>query len=379
MTNDPALASTWVPIPDFNRTDADVTMFFLSQNKIAYLERTLDPWFWANGSDWQEINGLNLTLANRFFSAMACTEQFRFCNPAKENPDACLPWTGLVPLQRVLAENDPVAGLFNVPQLLTAQRILTHMTLSTLHYSVVTLRGAALWANDLVYGNISPGLPDNQWQMEALGWFQTSLAKLQSYIVQFAANSDDLGPYGRVQTPLDMLGTNSNGEHDEASNAVYQMMQDQCSNQLVRTTGEMQNFSFLGVMVIVLFSCTVIVLDLAGGVIMDWLRRLWRRPSALAAARQADNIFHLVRLALRAHLPHGERWVLGHWEVPVWEGDLSIPRPYIEQNGGLALYPDPSRAENHVPKGHWRVGEAVRVEEAEVDSLAMQDTTEIVA
>jgi hypothetical protein len=56
----------------------------------------------------------------------------------------------------------------------------------------------ALWANNLVALNSSPGLPDNQWHIEVLGWFQTNLAKLQAYMVEFASSNVGLSPFATI-------------------------------------------------------------------------------------------------------------------------------------------------------------------------------------
>ena len=357
---------TWIPIADFRRTDADSTMFFLSQNRLVYLEPTYDPWFFANGSvrgTFQAIDGI---LSTYFMTAMGCMEQFKICNPAK-GADACSPLTGLAVLQRFLINND--IGL-NDAQLMTAIRILTHMTPSTLYYNVMSLRGTSLWANDLVYGTFSPGLPENQWQVEALGWFQSSLTKLQLYTAEFAANAGDLGPYGSVRTPRGMLG-NLTGSRDLAQ---FEALQDQCSNQLVRTTGEVQNFSVLGLMIILCVSLTIIILDMASGVLIGWVSRRGRRPSPTAAARQADNMFHLLRLALPGPFSSNKHWELGRWGMPVLSEGSHVLRPYFEEESGLATYQDSNAIVQYDSTGSMK-GEKMTggSNQIEVDSLLLRD------
>ncbi|KAL8376056.1 hypothetical protein RB595_007257 [Gaeumannomyces hyphopodioides] len=366
--DDPSDITTWIPTADFNRTDADVNMFFLSQNNIRYMEPTLDPWFLANSS--QKIGDTEYKVANFFINPMACTEQFKLCNPAKKT-DSCLPATGLVALQNLLLEDGLAVG-FNAAQLILATRILTHMTLSTLHYSVQSLRGGALWANSLVYGNLSPSLPENQWRLEALGWFQTSLVKLQSYVVEFANNAADL----HITPPIDIVG---NATGNPAANAVFVALEDMCSNQLVRTGGKVQSFSFLGLMAVVCSSVLVIAVDAGSGLLTACMNRLrrGRRASQAAAARQADNVFHLLRLAMHGRVFPGGRWVLGRWDVPVLVGDAEVPRPYIAEDGdGLAVFLDAGRLEDR-PGGNG-VGEKKTVychSQTEIDSLQIQDGT----
>ena len=38
----------WVPIPELNQTDSDITVFFLGANGITYDTNVTDPWFSAN-------------------------------------------------------------------------------------------------------------------------------------------------------------------------------------------------------------------------------------------------------------------------------------------------------------------------------------------
>lgn len=47
---DPYQSQGWEPIGDLNHTDADVSIFFLNSNGVRYLQKVLDPLFYATGN-----------------------------------------------------------------------------------------------------------------------------------------------------------------------------------------------------------------------------------------------------------------------------------------------------------------------------------------
>jgi hypothetical protein len=79
----------WYPIPELNRTDGDVNIFFLHQNSLAYLEPVFDPFFSANGT--YMLPGLPYARPDRVVNVMICVDQYRFCNPAN---NTCTPYDG---------------------------------------------------------------------------------------------------------------------------------------------------------------------------------------------------------------------------------------------------------------------------------------------
>ena len=178
-------------------------------------------------------------------------------------------------------------------QIATADRIIIALTESNTYSSVEGLGAEALWANNWATLNISPGLPDNQWQIEVLGWFHTSLAKLQAYMVEFASNTAGLGHFGIVQSPYSNRITLG-----ERSTIASQVLQGQYENQLIQTAGDVQNFSFLGVMIIVCASLSLVLLDCSLERIVNFVNKYLGLGYIVKRARQADNKMHLLRMAL---------------------------------------------------------------------------------
>ena len=288
----------WKPIPEFSPIDADVTVHFLSQNNIAYLAPVYDPWFSANGTYNITSQGITVYGSDRNVDTMVCADQYVLCNPSIAS---CTSPAGVLNLVNNLTST---TLNFSTTQLSTADRILYSLAQSNTYTTVANLGTAALWANNMVTGHVSFGIPEDQWKTEVIGWFQTNLAMLQAYVVDFASNTADLGPFGYVQPPK----------------SRYQ--QEQCTQQLVQAVGEVQNFSVCGMLIIVCVSAALVLLDCSLERIVDFVDDFYGRDSMARRARQADNKLHHLRMALG-----GNEWVLGRWHIPVRDGAAKYNRP----------------------------------------------------
>jgi hypothetical protein len=304
----------WEPIPDFNRTDADVSMFFLSQNGVYYEQPVLDPFFLANGSVWVEKVGWNYSQSNAFVDIMLCTDQYRICNPPSGN---CTSPGGI--LQLTDAINN--IGL-NVHQLASAQRLVNASVSSDTHSSVFGFGDGALLASNVVTSNLSPGLPPNQWQLEAARWFDTSLAKLQSQLVGFASNTPSLYSGGYYIQTAETIPDTPPG--------IRAAFVSQCKNQRIQSSREVQSFSVLGIGIVVSSTLLLIVLALS----LEGCVAVARRESTSdrQAAREADDKLHLLRMVLEGY-GAGEEWYNGIMNVPVTDLGLEFVRPILGDNG----------------------------------------------
>jgi len=298
-----------------------MTVLFLSQNRLSYLAPVFDPWFSANGTHSHDV-GLaeNVSTADQWVTVMGCAERYRMCNPTTSS---CTPWAGQEGLRdSVMHENIPGYGQ---AQLATASRLILAVTTCRTNTIVTSLGAGSLWANNLAFGNIAPGLPDNQWQTEVLGWFQTILSKLQADVLDFTSNPrEKLGPLGNVTSPYDAKF--SRGD------PISLALQHQCENQLVQTQGEVQNFNFVGVLVLVCCSVALIVIDLALERLISLAYRCWGWWPTAKHARQADDKLHLLCMALGPR--EGHSWRLGHLEVPVIDGNVLFDMHNISEELG---------------------------------------------
>jgi hypothetical protein len=242
---------------------------------------------------------------------MVCADQQMMCNPSTSS---CTSLGGRLQIQDSILVKNSLG--FNPAQTVTAGRLLIALADTSTYESVANLGAAALWANNLISVNVSPGLPDNQWQSEVLGWFQTSLAKLQAYVVDYASNTGGLSRFGAVESP------NSN-RTNLSDNLI---MRDHCVNQLVQTSGDVQNFSFLGVMIIACFSVFLVLLNLSLEPIINFASRLMKSAAVIKEARHADDKLNLLLAALGGRMAGGSSWERGIWAIPIIDPDTRFGR-----------------------------------------------------
>src|SRR3569833_3169607 len=79
--------SPWTPIPDFNRTDAAVSVHFLNANAIRYMGPSHDPRISANRVQDISLNTpmfgtIPMIKAESWGSTMVCADQYILCNPS---------------------------------------------------------------------------------------------------------------------------------------------------------------------------------------------------------------------------------------------------------------------------------------------------------
>ena len=183
----------------------------------------------------------------------------------------------------------------------------------------------ALLARDTLDLTTSPGLPSNQWQFEASRWFETSLVKLQSYIVDFASNTQNLGSNGHVITP-DEIPDNPPGVR-----AAYV---SQCENQRIQTSSKVQSFSVLGLFIVVTLTCILGVVSLTLQRCVAFVRRKFHSDRGIA--RQSDDKLHLLRMAIGDHKGNA-RWANGPMDIPTMNIEWMMGRPQI-LSGKLSVY-----------------------------------------
>lgn len=158
-------------------------------------------------------------------SVLACTEQYQICTPN----GICTPFTSLLPLQSNVTQLD-----LSTAQSVTAARLLYIVSSANLWSSINGLGAEALRMYSEVYDFISPGVPQNQWQLEVEGWVQTNLAKWQALMVEYAYNTADLSTSGHLDGP---------NTEDEPLRKEWQR---QCREQMRANLAGYQNVSVLG-------------------------------------------------------------------------------------------------------------------------------------
>jgi hypothetical protein len=173
----------------------------------------------------------------------------------------------------------------------------------------------------LVEKLVSTGLPPYQWQLEIERWFQSSLAKMQGFMVQFASKRDVQPPL-YVITPDRFSGIHTPPGFSEA-------MSDICNKQFIQSTGQAQSFSFLGLMIVVVVTVLLLILSFT---IESCISRGRKKQDILTTssrsiAGQADGKLHLLRMAIGDETRSNVSWYLGKCGVPVSKTDVKLNRP----------------------------------------------------
>ncbi|KAK1818975.1 hypothetical protein LTR12_006663 [Friedmanniomyces endolithicus] len=302
--------SLWTPIPELNRTDADVTLLILAQNSIDYGVPCDDPWFSAH----QVRNDTSQTwyVGDDYFNILACADQHQFCNPNVDSSKGC---TSLADEATVFNEMFTIG--FSDLQIAAAGRIAVPMPFSNMYYSVNGRGAAALRASETCFGNDQAALPNNQWQIEVDAWFATSLARLQQSMVDYAVGPTN-APAG-----VDIIYPTS--LPDKAM----------CRAVKIKATAGTQNFSLLGVLIILVVGTLLIlvglVIDKIGGLVQKCFRA---RPTG-RLAWVLDEKLQLQRMAFE-----GAQW--SGWQncdkrVPTTAAEASLGRygPFGDQHPGI--------------------------------------------
>ncbi|KAE9377655.1 hypothetical protein N431DRAFT_302583, partial [Stipitochalara longipes BDJ] len=279
---------TWNPIAEFNRTDADITMFFFAANFVLNTYPNSDPIFSANRAlnTNKTLDGKEIVIytADLAVTTIGCIDQYQICNPNLSGlagePVLCTP---LGPAYSLFAEAERID--LNLYQLATLETIDLAFRYSSMFNSVNGRGSSALQAQNTVLTLIQSyqqqaQLPNNQWQIELSSWFAVSLATVQQYLVEKASG------------PIDVL--EAGGSITKPSNKYEEAI---CKRQMIRNVAGYQNFSTLGVAIILVFGSGLIVLGLvidtvAGRIQKQFLKRDYQRLSWVS-----DGYLQLQRLA----------------------------------------------------------------------------------
>lgn len=142
----------FIPIPELDRQDADVSLFFLAANDIWYTRPVSDPLYSANipVNDFWE--------ADYYVTILGCIDQFQLCNPSNHY---------------CISETSSKSAMDGIPKLnftsrqeFTAQR-LTLVVSDLTMYNIVQGRGInALQASATLFERFQMALPNNQWMIE---------------------------------------------------------------------------------------------------------------------------------------------------------------------------------------------------------------------
>ncbi|KAM3458982.1 hypothetical protein MY3296_000129 [Beauveria thailandica] len=298
--NGSASTSSFTPIPELARKDADVSIVFLNNQLIAIKGTDgpcSDPFFSATNKTMPLQK--DYYLPDRPITAIGCTDQYAFGNPVTGQ------WT----------EPMSVSSTSNWPtftqgwNLSVAQRA----AIASLQWSVSSsggIEGVILGLEiDALLAKKSPGMfsdfqnpiPNDQWKKEVGYWFNIGLAKLQLGLIGIA-----VGPRDPTLPDLqNMLHTLTVGEKD-LENRI-------CTSQKAYSPDH-KNYNAVGLITL------LVIGGLVGGVLPFLKHRLLRglsRQKNRALQWNSYSTLQMQRMAIeRVGVIGGAKWERLEADVP---------------------------------------------------------------
>jgi hypothetical protein len=309
---DDDIESSFFPIPDLARTDADVTVLALLNN-VAYSREVNGTIFQAQNSAIGSIlYPVIAWLPDRYVSFLGCSEQYQLCSKG-----SCTKPGGLY---QMFSPNATNSLKLNDVQAATVEKLWGTMFVSQMYYEYFLLDSAMLLARDrivsaaqsMIFENrtfpsnqlyYSSPLSDNQWQQEVEQIQNTALAILQQLLLT----------YGAQPTYIIRPGVNSTDYVIPPSTEAGKKL---CSQQKYRSLSH-SSFSIFGIAFILLTGSIIIGLSYAIPSITSQSQLRSNRRSALYRREEwmQDNILQLLRVALMEQC--GGTWVGKDAPVPV--------------------------------------------------------------
>ena len=267
------LLGDWIPIPELNRTDADVSVVFLSQNSVYYLAPVDDPFFAAHTLIGPTDDVKDDTyIMDHAITALGCTDQFQICNQHPKNgPSPFCSKLGSFSDENKVEVYDSSNG-YN--QLSTLSRLLNAAVGAPIYYSIFGRDASSLRAADSLFGDFQTlNLTATQWQLEASVWFAQGLVHMQQSILDYANNDKNI-PIRTPQSPGEIHG---------------------CQSQIVgNNSGMYQNLSVLGIGLVMAFALFIILLSVIVGPIHRFVDGRTAQGSRATDERQAQRLFQLL-------------------------------------------------------------------------------------
>ncbi|KAH7131651.1 hypothetical protein B0J13DRAFT_642473 [Dactylonectria estremocensis] len=203
----------FMPIPEIARSDAEVTLFFLVQNLLAYTAPVDDLFFAAHTRPTiyeltHNDDPYTFYYNDKIVPVMGCIDQHQICKLGSAGEGTnCSALSSMENLQSEVAKLE-----LNQVQHDTAYVIQWEILGGEMLNSIAGRGAVALKAQRMVFDNINIPLPDNQWTLEVGGWFSIALARLQHAIVEYSTGPahTDSGRYQRyTASSLSRIYTNT--------------------------------------------------------------------------------------------------------------------------------------------------------------------------
>ncbi|CAG8958966.1 hypothetical protein HYFRA_00012123 [Hymenoscyphus fraxineus] len=347
--------SDWKPIEGFNKNDSDTVVFIMSSSGIAYRSNITDPFFRANkssGTDEMSFDGNEgkkpIFRPPHPITSIGCIDQYQICNPnmVRGDPNSArgAEIRGCTPL--IAAGDIPFFSAqleLNSLQSSTAVILGHHLQESGIYNTVSSQGQSGLKAHGTSYtiedtvvqvGNKTELI----WQNEMDYWFFSSLASLQMNFVQMVTDKSD--PQGFQKSKKGRQGSGHDNRHDNRhgkghdnghgkghdkvhgkgqdneNDNGYEYTTDQlsrkagfirlntssaedtiCASQMVRIMDGYQNFSLIGIILIVFFSILLNIIAVYIHVIGGKIQQIVFGNPLARVSWTSDGYLQLQRMA----------------------------------------------------------------------------------
>jgi hypothetical protein len=284
-----------------------------------------DPFFKATTP--YSIGTLQFYKADSTVGALACTEEYSFCNNIN-----CTTFDALIPITRDIVKE--VLG-YNTVQLATFDLVWRWAWAMRIYFLIFILQEQVMLASSQDFGiyRTSVELPPNQWQLELENLFNVSLAMLQLIGVEY------------VSPPEIQITSNTTYEmYITAPNTTEG--KNLCNSQKILSNGQ-YSFSVFGLLFILLGGLIIIILSNAGPPLIGHWQAKSSNERAQYRQREwaANDVLHLQSIALDSR-------GIGSWkmdaDVPVlMKGIVRFRLPWLSE--------DPERVYQNHSKDNSRV------------------------
>lgn len=277
---------SFVPIPELNRTDADVNILFLRQEMgMQYTNPVNDPWFEANTPKIKTTTSSTGIPRNATYyvpdfpiSVVGCAMQYQWCDPGTGQ---CTDLTG-----RLRAMRQTRVRFKRPKQQITILRMAEITTITSGITSLATsLAGSVLLINkNGIYRSAGPR--DDQWIQELSHMFGTLLKVMQIRNFRYTGGyTSDFKVEPVITPPL--------------ANETWM-----CDAQMVRRD-DFQSLSVLGIALICSIGGLIIITNLCLDSVVAWYHKRWdtrRHVTEEWEMLQAEN------LQRQLYKTHGADW-----------------------------------------------------------------------
>ncbi|KAH3944986.1 hypothetical protein HBI56_057610 [Parastagonospora nodorum] len=276
---------SWIPIPELNRTDADIELLFLRQvNGMQYAEPVTDPWFESTvpiTSEYMDQPGQykNVTVFGSEYpiNAVGCARQFQWCDTSTGSNPTCTELTGLQP---AITQSRKIFK--STKQRVTLERLIYILNWGMGFEAIVgAMAGNVLLMNK--YGNYRTASPrPDQWIQELSHMFGTLLTNWQIRNYRYT---------GGYQSSIDI---------EPIIGAPFANETWMCDAQLVRRE-DYQSLSVLGLALICAIGGLIVIINLSLDSIVGWYQKKYKTREHATAEWEMLQAEALQRQLYKSH------------------------------------------------------------------------------